>query len=310
MSEQMNKIKEINIIKKFKSKKKYYEKFCNLVNQYSNELDSGAIEKEIGFTPHDFSHHCVDIYTILSNLIDNNNKFSAEEMFLLLTSVLFHDVGMSIASNEESRLKHSEIGKQRILNDLSGEEFFVKNCDQGFIDLLGDIIYAHSDLKLETGEIYKYTFEEIICKYEKRSFPVIGTSPINVIYIAALLRFADELDISYKRVADTGYKHKKNSDESKMHYQVCDCLNEVRIDGNLLVINIIDYNFNKLTEKDKIVMAGEIINKYKKVKKEFDFLYKNVFSNNKYVEKGIWKVDNVILQEEEMLYKLCKKKGI
>lgn len=158
-------IKGIPIVKKLE-KTEYGKKFENLVEYVAPILDSGPFLKEIGFTPHDFSHHVKDIYSLLSKMIPAGfykEYDKGENLFILLTSVLFHDFGMTKEWNDEVRSQHSKIGKEMFLepfvkNDVSS--VVKQNIDSKYSEYIGDIIYAHSDIKCANGTKIE-TFRQI-----------------------------------------------------------------------------------------------------------------------------------------------------
>lgn len=309
------KIEKIPIITKLNKKSKYYDDFKNLVNMYASSLDVGALVREIGFTPHNFSNHCRDIYKILSDILPDKfykvyNKGS--NLFLLLTAVLMHDYYMSQDASEEARRKHSELGKKFVEKEIFGKENtpLKMYCSKEFGEALADVIYAHSDIKDEHGGIDTYTFEKILEKYsDKRKKVKVDGEELNVPFVAGLLRFADELDISYERIEGTGYEGKINTEESKMHYEICKYFRPVqnRKDEEIS-IEIFEKEFENVPDDDKPAIAGQIINRFIKIKKEFDYLRKEVFFNNLYTKSEIWTIEKISLMNEEVYKEWIKKK--
>lgn len=308
------KIKEIPIITKLK-KSEYYDDFKSLVNAYAPSLDFGAVMREIGFTPHNFSNHCRDIYKILSDILPEKfykvyNKGS--NLFLLLTAVLMHDYYMSQDSSEEARRQHSKLGKEFVEEAIFGKENtpLKMYCSKEFGEALADVIYAHSDIKDEHGEIDTYTFKDILEKYSnKRKKLKVGEEELNVPFVAALLRLADELDISYERVEGTDYEGKINTEESKMHYEICKYFRPIQNHrGEEISIEIFDREFENVLDEDKPAIAGQIVNRFIKIEKEFDYLRKEVFINNLYTKDGIWTIEKVSLMSEEVYREWIKKK--
>ncbi len=312
----IEKIKDLPIILKLSGYKKYYEKFKVLVNDYADSLDSGALIREIGFTPHDFSHHCRDIYEILGYILPDSFfdvYANGVNLFVLLVGVLFHDISMSQNASEEARRRHSELGKEFVIREILQEGSSLnRNCERAFAKAIGEVIYAHSDIKGVYGETVKYTFKEIVEAYADRSnFTTVDNEELNVPFLAAVLRLSDELDISYKRVQGISYKDKVNIEESKSHYEICDYFNQVQLHPNKpheLSVEVLDYVFDNLSKEDKPTIAGQIIDKYLKIKKEFDTLYKEVLSSNKFAAQGIWDIEHIQLKDEEKYRDFVKKK--
>lgn len=308
------KIKEIPIITKLK-KGKYYDDFKNLVNLYAPSLDFGAVRREVGFTPHNFSNHCRDIYKILSDILPE--KFykvynNGSNLFLLLTAVLMHDYYMSYDSSEEARRQHSKLGKEFVEEAIFGKENtpLKMYCSKEFGEALADVIYAHSDIKDEHGGIDTYTFKDILEKYsDKKKKIKVGGEELNVPFVAALLRLADELDISYERVEGTDYEGKINTEESKMHYEICKYFKPIQNrKGEEISIEIFEREFENVLDEDKPAIAGQIINRFIKIEKEFDYLRKEVFINNLYTKDEIWTIEKVSLMNEEVYREWIKKK--
>ncbi len=313
----IQKIEKLYVIEKLKKHEGFYDRFSAIVNQYSTFLDSGALIREIGFTPHDFSHHCYDIYEILGRILPENfyNKYNnGSNLFVLLVAVLMHDVSMSQDASGEARRKHSELGKKYIESEIFEKEdsHLAIYCGKDYAGALGDIIYSHSDIKSESGEIIQYTFEEIVDKYtDSSNFVTVDSEEINVPFLAGVLRLADELDISYNRVKHIGYKNKVNTFESEMHYKICDYFGWVQVKRERpheLYIEVYEQQFDILPECDRSTVAGQIIDRFLKVKKEFDIIYKEVLSSTKFASDGIWTIDRIVLKDESKYMEYVKKK--
>jgi hypothetical protein len=156
----------------------YKDKFENLVNYAAPRLEQGPLLSKIGFTPHDFSHHVKDIYLLLDIMLPETffeKYYMGENLFILLTGALFHDIGMTKEWNEDVRARHSEIGREIFLepflkNDVSS--VIMQNVEAGFFGYIGDIIYAHSDIK--SGDRVIGTFLEIFNKYEQSNHVETG----------------------------------------------------------------------------------------------------------------------------------------
>lgn len=305
-------IEEIKIIKKLKTNKKYYDFFETLVKDYSEYINTGAIKRDIGFTPHDFKHHCIDLYLILSKILPEKfyKKYSkGSNLFVLLTGVLFHDIIMAESSDAESRRKHSEDGKKWIEDEIfsNGDTSLKRNFEKELASALGDVILAHSDVKDEDGEIIRHTFLEVFDN-NKDELKIVNEEEINVPYMAAVLRLADELDISYKRVEGTGYERKSNTDESRLHYEICKYFEPIKVSDHCIEIVVLNQEFERVPEEDKPTIAGYIIERYIKIKNEFDVLYSKVLSSNKFADGGIWNIDRIKLKDEQKYRDYLKKK--
>lgn len=311
----IKKIENLNVVKELKKNEELYKKFENLVNHYADILDSGAIVREVGFTPHDFSHHCRGIYNVLDEILPS--KFyevysRGNNLFILLVAVLLHDISMAQDCSEKGRRNHSCQSQKYIRDEaLSKSDTVLKsNCRREFVEALGDVIYAHSDIKAENGEVSTKTFEDVVKRYKDNSDSFEG-EVINVPFLAAILRLADELDISYSRIEGTGYENKVNNADSQPYYEICEYFKPVQWHKEKpyeLSIEVYDLVFEKLQEEQRPAIAGLIIERYLKIKKEFENLYSIVLSNTKYAGGGIWNIEKIVLKDEGKYSDYVKKK--
>ncbi|MDE5778205.1 MAG: HD domain-containing protein [Lachnospiraceae bacterium] len=329
----IDKIKNLKIIKKLKKSengKEFYSKFEALVNTYAEILDSGAELREIGFTPHDFSHHCRDMYEILGIILPDGfyKKYRCgQSLFLLLVAVLFHDIGMIEKMDDEVRRRHSELGKEYILREINSKRDTVlkSNIVHEMIEPLGNIIMAHSDIKSESGEVERHTFDELLKKLGDNWKITVQNEEINIPFIAAVLRLTDELDISYERIENTGYQKKDNIESSKIHFMLCEYFKKIQRSNerpNVLKINIYDDKFNRLqsdSEKNNVnvssaqygkaaSIAAQIIDRVEKIKKEFEELNRMVLSKIQYSSTEIWDIKEIELQNENRIREIIKSK--
>lgn len=150
-------IEEMPIVKRLEGTS-FKSKFINLVNYAGPILDRGPLLSGIGFTPHDFSHHVKDIYSLLDKMLPKAfyEKYNTgESIFVLLTGALFHDIGMTKEWSEKIRKQHSQIGRKEFLEPFENnkvDSIIKQNIDARYSKYIGDIIYAHSDIKLEDGK--------------------------------------------------------------------------------------------------------------------------------------------------------------
>lgn len=311
--------KDFKILNELQRKnKEYYRKFESLLKVYEPFLNSGAPIRDIGFTPHDVENHCANIYRILSDILPKSfyQKYSyGENLYLLIIGVLLHDYAMATKLDEESRRRHSEIGKELVLEQIYSNETTVMqaNIPRDFAEALGDIIYAHSDIKDENNEIEKHTLKEVVKKYNEIGLSKGKNEQLNVPYLAAVLRLADELDLDYNRVNKTGYEKKYNTEESKLHFQRCKYFKKVQVDPKnekILLLEVDSHVFNGLDDAEKQTASAQIINTYEKVCYEFEQMKDSILFSTLYASDKIWNIESVkLLSEERYRVYLEKKKN-
>lgn len=325
MEDNYTKIEQIGIIQKLKGTK-FNNNFINLVNYVGEILDNGPVLREIGFTPHDFSHHVKDIYLLLDKMIPEGfyAKYNAgENLFVLLTGALFHDYGMIKQWNDEIRLQHSRIGRDLFREALANPDGVIKQ----FIELkysvyIEDIIYAHSDIKAQDGTRVE-TFREICEKYENQDYRHKGErEEINVPFLAALVRLADELDITYERIENINYNQINNLPSSLQHFMLCEMFREVQISRSgenlTIVVDETKCNLQLLKKKeadiseDEILklatQAANILERYEKIRDEFRTLNELVLRNTSYSSEEIWKIRKINLDKYDDLVEAAQKK--
>lgn len=322
-------IEEMPIVKRLEGTS-FKSKFINLVNYAGPILDRGPLLSGIGFTPHDFSHHVKDIYSLLDKMLPKAfyEKYNTgENIFVLLTGALFHDIGMTKEWSEEVRKQHSKIGRKEFLEPFENnkvDSIIKQNIDARYSKYIGDIIYAHSDIKLENGKKIE-TFREIYNKYENMTYITRGEhEEINVPFLAALVRLADELDITYERIENIDYLKSNNLPSSIQHFRLCELFKDIQLGkhDDTLVIIVDDSKCNlQLLEEDEdddtgqqdailklATEAANILEKYEKILEEFKMLNELVLRNTSYSSDEIWRIRKIVLAQADELIMAAKKK--
>lgn len=303
------------------------------MNYVAPILEDGPKLSSIGFTPHDFTHHVKNIYSLFDKLLPEAffKKYSkGENLFVLLTGALFHDIGMTKEWSDEVRAKHSKIGKEMFLAYFAkgGTDSIVTlSIDLRYSEYIGDIIYAHSDVKESKGTRIE-TFRDIYEKYEIQEYGTkVIHEEINVPFLAALLRLADELDITYERIKNIDYTQKNNLPSSLEHFRLCELIKDIQQsksnDSLIIVIDESKCNLkllkqesndtNRFQHDDVLKIATEaasILERYEKIQKEFRMLNELVLRNTTYASDGIWNIRRIELKQEEELINAVKKKRI
>jgi hypothetical protein len=225
---------------------KLHARFKNNVNKLDDYLEGATLPF---YTTHG-KEHSQSIIDNLDRLIPNDIKRAMNELeiFLLLSSAYFHDIGMAVKLVEEDSQKpdqskkdydkrldfirrtHAERTYRFILSESTTEKF---DLDKGTASVLADICRAHSDNKYKIGEDDKrlnsgereYTFQQLL---NKASPKAVNIHNVRVHFLAALLRLSDELDINYQRAYSkldnkrdmpppSEFEHKKNKLISGIH---------------------------------------------------------------------------------------------
>jgi orotate phosphoribosyltransferase len=200
-------------------------------DEIKESLDKGSIHKDVAFTLHDFSHHCYNIYNIISTVIlykesFNNSELSSEALYLLNIAVLFHDYSMTRPNF--NRLRHSaesedmfkEFWKTRAKNKLTKKQ----------VDIICCIIYAHSNIKEVDINNKEKNLEITIndIRLDKNP-PGDIEDVIYTKFLAGVLRLADELDLTEDRVGEYEDQLKNLDKDNKSQMYSLSCWEELQL---------------------------------------------------------------------------------
>ena len=198
---------------------RYLDIWTELVNRYAVELNKAPIKKETGYTQHDFSHHCKDIYQIIENVFLHGVTIEEEEYFVLAVAVLMHDISMTKLHFD--RLSHSQQSVDYIEEEIKNGVDIWNDLNSKTIGAIEQVICAHSDIKerdLDGKEkIKKHTLRETDEK-------IMGEArELHVRWLAGILRLADELDVTVDRkgVADKRYEELSDEDQDESYSKRC-----------------------------------------------------------------------------------------
>lgn len=266
------------IIQKMKSITKYNEVWEAIRTIYRGKLDSGAVSSKIKYTSHDYSHHCVNIYSNIENIVLKRscNELTPTELFLLNVAVIMHDYVMSV--DTERRLTHARDAAEYIMksiNNIKGTELnhLLTNEEA---QLISYIILGHSDIKENDTEIntLKYVEEIYLEKYY--------ASPIKIPYLAAILRLADEFDCTANRLIgpleEVGLTNSKEDVNSKKHYRKLQLVERIGIrqyPSNVLYIYCNDFVLDEKTYNED---AQNLLEVREKLLKEISNVKQNVYN--------------------------------
>ena len=284
----------------------YFDRFKSIASAYEEIINSGPAIRPIAFTPHCYKH-CNNVFKIAEMILPESfYNQRGDNIFVLAISILFHDLAMAYDGTMEARFKHSTLSAELVKKEmLSKANTVLKSFlpDKNMRGHITDIIAAHSDTKSDTGSIICKTFVELIDKYDsKRKHPTRGNyEEINVPFLAAILRIADELDIDGNRVKDTGHESKNMSDESREHHLLCELFSVPILKKDkptYISLKVDDDKFDELTEDKKIQAAVSIIARFEKIKSEFKILRDRVFINANWTLPD-WKYEEIELDDEQ-----------
>lgn len=187
----------------------YYTKFNKIVEQYAPELLERVVLDNSVFTLHDFNHHCIDLYKIISEvLFDSELAYKEDygliqkELFILNLAVLFHDIGMVNVLNA-SRKNHSLCSAEYLQLEYDNHKSTFKiHCELSVNEFkaLKAIVIAHSDVK--DGTVI--SAENGLNSSNLKNQSAMGSGSIRTKFLAGILRVADELDVTSDRIGNGG----------------------------------------------------------------------------------------------------------
>mgnify|MGYP002516635136 CR=1 FL=1 len=196
--------KEIDCIKNLDSQ--YKERFFRIVDQYGTQLPERLVIEGSAYTMHDFNHHCINIYKIISEIIlwpkiaYGNNGLSGKELFILDLAILFHDIGMN-AFLTGGRKDHSRRSAE-FIQEIYDRKDSVFRKESGLnlneLKALKLIVMAHSDIK--DGSVPETI--NGLNNHELRNDMAAHVGKVRARFLASLLRLADELDITVERLGN------------------------------------------------------------------------------------------------------------
>ncbi len=208
--------------------------FDRLVDVYGEKLNSGNKMSTTLFTSHNFNNHCNNIIKIIDKIILNRKEFLTDkEKYLLFISILFHDISMAV-NIECDRKIHSvqsaDYLKEEFKNTSSSLylERDKNNLSQNDIIAISKIIIAHSDVK--DGKVKDNEngiFNKDLC---------YNNGDVKVKLLAAILRLADEMDITTDRLGSEEFAVQLSEDDdqqfiSKQHWRNLHFFSNLQIDS-------------------------------------------------------------------------------
>ena len=296
MEEKIRRLKSLKIISQMEIEDiDLWERLCK---EYAHNLDTGSVYRDIAFTLHDFSHHCVDVYRILNMIaeiqIESKGVFlSKEESLILNVAVLFHDYSMCMEGTD--RNNHALASAEYLKSQFSSQSF--NSLAMQLKEIIPLVIQAHSDPK-DRDDVENMKNPKLLS-----SLPGYWENDIRAKKIAAYLRLADELDITQDRLGKYVNKlpgldeNDEKQSESLRHWKRLKCYKNVIIRDSKIYLKIED-NIDNIdiqnTEERKKVLS-EIITVKNKIRDTLQYLNELVFEK----ENCVFATD-VIFEKSEI----------
>ncbi len=172
------------------------------------------------------------------------NSMNEYEIFLLLSSVFLHDVGIMCKKTKESDEKIRET------HHIRSRDYVVNNLHDLLSPterhIIGEICYAHRhSVPLESIEEKKLMHHQSL-----------GNQEIHVRFLAALVRLADCCDICHTRTTDDLAEIAKLPAEAKFYHQL-----HQRVSGIFFnkETNTIEIDFNVLDKKEEQICKDFLV---------------------------------------------------
>lgn len=262
----------------------YFQKWENIKTQYVERLDQGSIYRPIAYTLHDYTHHCYNIYRIIDKDILFNPRLSEQEWFILNTAVLLHDFSMT--RSKFNRLVHSKQSAEWLLDQMEKDTVLKNNLNTGEAEAIALIIQAHSDCKkIVNGreEIEEFTLED---KEMKDLMDGGGAQAVHVKFLAAVLRIADECDVTRSRIGNADYEELDEKDEeqkySKEQWLQLKCFKTLARERDKLELTVDDRyvkgHFDELPDIER-----RIRNVVMKIRKQLIYVQEKIIVKDEYI---------------------------
>ncbi len=217
------------LLKRLKKNTKLYASFLEIINEAKDLLAKYSVNFP-KYTDHSIFHS----FTIIENielLLDkkNINTLNADELYILLSSSILHDIGMCIEVNKiKEFIGKKEYKKLVELYEKDGDIDFIRNIhheisyyfilknfealkiiDEDYAEVIALIAKAHRKEKIDNFVVYEL-------KKTVRS----GQEFVCMPYLACLLRLADELDITNRRTPEIIHKYYyPNEEKGKLEFE-------------------------------------------------------------------------------------------
>lgn len=216
------------------------------IKRKSDEITKNKLHHS--YTDHGIKH-CNRIIIHLDNLLKNfmktDKKLNSLEIFILLSAVFLHDIGMQL--HEKSILKkflptaiitdsnledivrkyHGTLSRQWIENNITSNTslYLAYDCDPELGEIIARIVESHT-----------INLSKQLSDYED-SYP-IKTANIRISLIAILLSLGDSLDLNSERVNIDLLKSSNINEDSKLHWFKHYYISGVSCNNGIIKINL------------------------------------------------------------------------
>ncbi len=234
---------------------KMFSSFEDYMNDnYHKNVELGAAINGDGLLTNHGIEHVQDVIRHAGDIIDDINQLTGYEIFILLISIHFHDVG-NLYGREEHEQKIDEIIEKldTILPlDTAGKNF------------VNAIATAHGGYYKNDKDTIRHIGDD--CKY--------ANVLVRQKALAAILRFADEISDDFTRSNFSG----KIPEGNEVYHEYSKSLEPVSIEGDAIILHFrIPYNLTK--EKvgkgtSKVFLYDEILNRIAKCMRELEYCKK------------------------------------
>lgn len=284
----------------------YLQKWKNIKIQYVERLDQGAIYRPIAYTLHDYTHHCFNIYKIVDKVILFKPQLSEQEWFLLNTAILLHDFSMTFAKFD--RLIHSKQSAEWVLEQMEKDTILKNNLNLSEAEAIALIIQAHSDYKkIVNGkeEIEQHTLED---KELKDLMDGNGAHDVHVKFLAAILRIADECDVTRSRIGNVDFEGLDEKDVeqkySKEQWLQLKCFKTVEREGDKLKL-VVDDRYVKRHIDEKADIECRIRKVVMKIRKQLIYVREKVIDKEEYI--AMFQLRKIVICSEALSEEYIKK---
>ncbi|QUC66356.1 HD domain-containing protein [Aristaeella hokkaidonensis] len=268
----------------------------------------------VAYTPHDWKRHIINVISNADLILHDYKAFGVNDLFCFLMAVILHDIGM-VYKTDTHRAIHALVGAEMVCKIVDSNkkrhpiynkiallrdeykdkfdldnEYIVKLTDgiQGAIkDVskplqkeIAAIVLGHSDLKFSN---YTGDPKDTVKTLDTSLYRIFTTNSSTINALAAILRWADELDLSQSRCE--GIHLDELPEDSKPFWKKLKLINSVIINPGKITLNVETDLFDegeaeKKEIEDPYQLLKEIIDKLKKEQTTCNTLFDEIDKRN------------------------------